>query len=40
MLKKHPSAEQFLKPVDYISMKLTDYLDIVKEPMDLSTVNH
>ncbi len=38
-LKKHPSSEPFLRPVDPIALRIPDYLDIIKEPMDLSTVN-
>lgn len=38
-LRKHPSAEPFLRPVDPIALRIPDYLDIIKEPMDLSTVN-
>jgi len=39
-LKKHPSAGPFLYPVDVVGLGLTDYYDIVHEPMDLSTVEH
>mmetsp|Transcript_85 Transcript_85/g.73 ORF Transcript_85/g.73 Transcript_85/m.73 type:complete len:252 (+) Transcript_85:10-765(+) len=28
----------FLEPVDYIGLGLTDYLDVVKKPMDLGTI--
>ncbi len=34
----HPESEPFRKPVDYIALGLLDYLDVVKEPMDLSTI--
>ena len=37
-LKKHPCAEPFLEAVDPIKLKAPDYLEIVKCPMDLSTV--
>lgn len=37
-LKKHQLAYPFLKPVDPIALHVPDYFDIVKEPMDLSTV--
>jgi len=37
-LKKHPSAGPFLYPVDAKGLGLTDYHDVVREPMDLSTV--
>ena len=33
-------AEIFAEPVPYVELGLTDYLDIVKEPMDLGTVMH
>lgn len=36
--KKHKCAGPFLKPVDYIGLNLMDYPEIIKEPMDLSTV--
>jgi hypothetical protein len=38
LLKKHPSSEPFLFPVDPIELGLLDYFDVIKEPMDLSTV--
>lgn len=37
-VKKHHLSEAFLEPVDYIALKIPDYPDIIKEPMDLSTV--
>ena len=37
-LKRHPCAEPFLRPVDAVALNLPDYHDIVKEPMDLNTV--
>lgn len=37
-LKKNKSAAAFLKPVDWQTMKLLTYPDIVKHPMDLSTM--
>lgn len=37
-LKKHPCAHPFLEPVDVEGLGLHDYYDIVKEPMDISTV--
>jgi hypothetical protein len=39
-LKKHTAAGPFLYPVDVVGLGLTDYYDIVHEPMDLSTVEH
>lgn len=38
ILKIHPKAGPFLHPVDYISLKLPDYPLIIKEPMDLGTI--
>jgi bromodomain-containing factor 1 len=37
-LKKHPSAGLFLEPVDPIKYGIPDYFDIIKQPMDLGTV--
>jgi hypothetical protein len=37
-LKKHPLAGPFLQPVDPVALNLSDYLEVVKDPMDLSTV--
>ena len=37
-LKKHQYSFPFLKPVDPITLQVPDYFDIVKEPMDLGTV--
>ncbi|CAH1764218.1 8295_t:CDS:2 [Entrophospora sp. SA101] len=37
-LKRHPHATPFLEPVEPIKLNIPDYLDIVKIPMDLSTV--
>lgn len=37
-IKKHQYAWVFNKPVDPVAQKLTDYLDIIKKPMDLGTV--
>lgn len=33
-------AYLFHDPVDYVNLKLTDYLDIIKRPMDLSTLRN
>ncbi|CAJ0823137.1 9290_t:CDS:1 [Entrophospora sp. SA101] len=38
ILKRHPSAAPFLEPVDPIKLNIPDYPDIVKTPMDFSTV--
>ena len=37
-LELEPKCYIFLQPVDYIGLGLTDYLTIVKTPMDISTV--
>lgn len=37
-VKKHPKAGHFLHPVDPEAMEIPNYREIVKEPMDLSTV--
>mmetsp|Transcript_19996 Transcript_19996/g.37121 ORF Transcript_19996/g.37121 Transcript_19996/m.37121 type:complete len:322 (+) Transcript_19996:2102-3067(+) len=37
-LKKHPLAGPFLQPVDPVALNLSDYLEVIKDPMDLSTV--
>lgn len=37
-IKKHNYSLPFLKPVDPIALQVPDYYDIVKEPMDLGTV--
>lgn len=34
-MKKHPNAYPFLAPVDPVALKIPDYFDIVKEPIDL-----
>ena len=40
LMKKHTSAYPFLTPVDPIGLKIPDYLEIVKEPIDLSTIEN
>lgn len=37
-LKKHRSAAPFLRPVDPLQLNCPDYFEIIKEPMDLGTV--
>jgi hypothetical protein len=37
-LKKHRSATPFLRPVDPAQLNCPDYFEIIKEPMDLGTV--
>ena len=37
-LRRHPKAGPFLEPVDPIALNLPDYFDVIKRPMDISTV--
>ncbi|KAJ1951965.1 hypothetical protein EC988_003813, partial [Linderina pennispora] len=37
-LKKHRDAGPFLKPVDVVALNIPDYVNIIKYPMDLSTI--
>ncbi len=37
-LEKLPEAVNFLKPVDYKNLGLIDYPQIIKKPMDISTI--
>ncbi|EPR78972.1 Transcription factor [Spraguea lophii 42_110] len=37
-LKKNANAQPFLHPVDYVTLNIPDYPEIIKHPMDLSTV--
>lgn len=39
-LKRNPNASPFLKPVDPIALGIPDYLEKIKNPMDISTVKH
>ena len=39
-LKSEEKAQEFLKPVDYKALNLHDYLNIIKNPMDLSTITN
>jgi len=38
ILKKNTNGEPFLRPVDPIALNIPDYPSIIKEPMDLGTV--
>jgi len=38
MLKQHKCGWPFLEPVDVDGLNIPEYLQIVKEPMDLSTI--
>lgn len=38
MLKKHPHVEPFLEPVDASKSGASHYFEIIKEPMDLLTI--
>lgn len=37
-LLKMDAAHPFLKPVDPVALQLPDYLNIIKKPMDLETI--
>lgn len=37
-IRKHPISEMFLEPVDPVRDEAPNYLEIVKKPMDISTV--
>lgn len=37
-LEQDPYSFIFLEPVDHVGLGLTDYLTIVKKPMDLGTI--
>jgi hypothetical protein len=37
-LKKNPNSWPFLEPVNPTRLGIPDYFDVIKEPMDLSTV--
>jgi hypothetical protein len=34
----HPNAWPFNQPVDPVALNIPDYLDVVKQPMDLGTI--
>lgn len=38
LLERHSDSYEFRHPVDYIGLGLPDYPDVIKAPMDLSTV--
>lgn len=38
-LKKHRDATPFIHPVDYVKLNLPDYPQIIKTPMDLTTID-
>ena len=38
LLERHPDSFEFRHPVDFIGLGLPDYPEIIKVPMDLSTV--
>lgn len=37
-MKKHILAAPFLQPVDPVALNLPDYLEVIKDPIDISTV--
>lgn len=37
-LVSHPKSPPFREPVDPVALQIPDYLDIIKNPMDLSTI--
>jgi len=37
-LKRHPDSGPFLHPVDPVALNVPDYFDIIKNPMDLTTL--
>ncbi|KAK5045688.1 hypothetical protein LTR84_009057 [Exophiala bonariae] len=39
-LKKSNASTAFRQPVDYMALKIPNYPDIIKNPMDLSTIDH
>merc|ERR1711879_399898 len=38
MMLKHEYAVPFSKPVDHVALRLVDYHQIIKNPMDLGTI--
>lgn len=39
-MMNHDFAEPFCEPVDHLKLGLKDYLDIIKRPMDFTTIKH
>lgn len=39
-LNNHNDSLDFREPVDWKGLELYDYLDVIKHPMDLGTINH
>lgn len=39
-LQRHKSAGPFLRPVDPIKLGIPDYFSVIRDPMDLSTIDH
>ena len=35
---EHPLSWPFLAPVDVVGLGIPDYLDVIKKPMDLGTI--
>ena len=40
VMKHEGAAMLFNEPVDHEGLELADYLDVVKQPMDLGTISH
>ncbi len=38
LLKDHKDSVNFLNPVNYIELNIPDYIEVIKKPMDLGTV--
>ncbi|ORY81703.1 hypothetical protein LY90DRAFT_697679 [Neocallimastix californiae] len=38
-LQNHPNAPPFLKPVDPVALNIPDYFNVIKYPMDFSTIS-
>lgn len=38
LLERHPDSYEFRHPVDFVGLGLPDYPEVIKFPMDLSTV--
>lgn len=38
IIESNPKSQAFHHPVDYVELGLDDYPEIIKKPMDLSTV--